>query len=92
MTHEQDVMAPAREVAAALTDPTPPDPPAATVASTTGGGHEGATFSGCAQDGCACTAPADTPWCSDACRDAQQGISQGSTCPCGHSGCITQQQ
>ena len=43
----------------------------------------------CAHERCACEVAARDTWCSDACRDAQQGYSDNGAgaCPCGHAQC-----
>lgn len=46
----------------------------------------------CAHEGCACPAEPNSEWCSEACRDAQQGYSAAPICPCGHDGCVTKQE
>ncbi|HEU4662616.1 MAG TPA: hypothetical protein VFS55_01155 [Dokdonella sp.] len=42
----------------------------------------------CAHAACACTVSATDRWCSDACRDRQQGYGGAhQTCGCGHATC-----
>jgi hypothetical protein len=43
----------------------------------------------CAHERCACEVVARDTWCSDACRDGQQGYSDNGAaeCPCGHPQC-----
>ena len=43
----------------------------------------------CQHEGCTCDVTAGESWCSDACRDAEQGHDKASatSCACGHSGC-----
>ena len=45
----------------------------------------------CKHDGCTCDAQKGELWCSQACRDAQQGYLEEAenACPCGHSQCTT---
>ncbi len=43
----------------------------------------------CAHPACTCTASAPDVWCSDACRDQQQGYGHAhATCHCGHAACL----
>jgi hypothetical protein len=43
----------------------------------------------CAHPACTCTVSAPEVWCSDACRDQQQGYSDAhATCACGHAICL----
>lgn len=46
----------------------------------------------CAHQACACPAEPNSEWCSEQCRDAQQGYSAASICPCAHAGCVTEQE
>ena len=46
----------------------------------------------CAHRACACPATPDSDWCSDACRDAQQGKSGMTSCPCRHPDCVARQE
>jgi hypothetical protein len=42
----------------------------------------------CAHAGCTCRVKPPQQWCSDACRDQQQGYSAtGAACACGHPEC-----
>jgi len=42
----------------------------------------------CAHPGCTCAVGAEETWCSDACRDQQQGyLRANATCACAHAGC-----
>jgi hypothetical protein len=42
----------------------------------------------CGHPGCTCAVGVDETWCSDACRDQQQGyLHANATCACGHAGC-----
>lgn len=42
----------------------------------------------CAHVACTCTVQPPQRWCSDACRDQQQGyLRPGATCACGHATC-----
>jgi hypothetical protein len=43
----------------------------------------------CAHERCSCEVAAGDMWCSDTCRDAQQGYADDSAtgCPCGHPQC-----
>jgi hypothetical protein len=42
----------------------------------------------CSHPGCTCAVGAGETWCSDACRDQQQGYGHAhATCMCGHAGC-----
>ena len=45
----------------------------------------------CAHERCACEVAARDTWCSDACRDEQQGYSDNNAgeCPCGHVQCAS---
>ncbi len=48
----------------------------------------------CQRAGCECEIDAADYWCSDACRDAQQGYapSPDGRCPCGHAHCAQARQ
>ena len=42
----------------------------------------------CAHAGCTCAVTPPEQWCSEQCRDMQQGfLAPNATCACGHSGC-----
>ena len=43
----------------------------------------------CAHDACTCEVKAPDTWCSDTCRENQQGYHRASEarCECGHAGC-----
>jgi hypothetical protein len=47
----------------------------------------------CAHDGCRCATTPPAIWCSDSCREAQQGYvpMPGQSCQCGHSECAARQ-
>lgn len=46
----------------------------------------------CAHQSCACPAEPNSEWCSEECRDAQQGYSAAPICPCGHAACMSRQE
>lgn len=91
MTHESPgILAPVR--AAAHGTPGPVDTPAdsQTTADIAEAAPERELIARCVHEACHCAAANGSEWCSDACRDAQQGFSKAARCPCGHAPCAQQ--
>lgn len=85
---ESDALDEALQETFPTSDPVSPFVPAIR---TTGEKHdeEKAAARSCAHDGCTCSVEPPERWCSEACRESQQGFADAidASCPCGHAHC-----
>src|SRR5690606_30887472 len=92
MSHESsEILAPVRD-AAHGTPSLPTTPESQETAEIAQASPEREIAPRCAHEPCACPAAPESEWCSDACRDAQQGYSRSAGCPCGHPDCVAQEE
>jgi hypothetical protein len=88
--HESETLDQAIEETFPASDPVSPFIPAKAPAETAPDRLEETVLRNkCAHGSCQCMVNAPDQWCSDLCRDVQQGYqdSPARTCSCGHNGC-----
>lgn len=84
---ESDALDEALKETFPTSDPVSPFVPAIPVETSSAEGNNGT--SRCAHEKCRCEVTPPQQWCSEECREAQQGCAagSGSACGCGHAAC-----